>query len=75
MSNYTKVVVFTGGPITLPTGVTVGDEFRIAGRVRVEAVAAETIDTSQFADGTRFFSTLPGEVTVTLALTEAEVSE
>jgi len=64
----TTITVQVAGPITLPSGISVGDEFRIAGKVRVTVIAENVIDAGMFSDGTP--QVLPGSKSYTLLLSE-----
>lgn len=66
-----RIEIRCGDLLTLPTGVTVGDEFRIAGRVRVVAISQDEVEVTGFGDPDLQF--LPGETTVELRLLGPEV--
>ncbi len=66
-----EVKFISGGTIKLPSGITVGDEFRIAGKVRVTAMAEDLVDTTSYGQAASF---LPGSVNVTLVISDVSPS-
>ncbi len=64
--------IHANGPIKLPTGVTVGDEFRVAGKVRVTAISEDLVDTTSFTSTAP--EILPAGRTYTLVVSELKES-
>lgn len=67
--NDDEITVNVGGQITLPAGVSVGDEFNVTGRVRVTKIREDTINVHA-APGPP--ETLPGARHYTLLIQHLE---
>lgn len=66
--------IHINGPIKLPSDITVGDEFRVAGKVRVTAIAEDTVEATPFGEDPSSI-TLPGERTITIGIGHIEPLE
>lgn len=62
-----RFTITVAGPITIPGGITVGDEFRVVGRCRVIAMAEDTLDVTLLGEQCE---TLPGVLSITLGIKE-----
>ncbi len=65
-----KYTIYANGPIKLPSGVTVGDEFRVAGKVRVTAISEDLVDTTGFPSRSSSPEMLPGGRSYTLIVSD-----